>query len=138
MQRHVAALEERHELVSHLSERHEIMGFEGVQIDENRVQEFSNALNDFQKKSAIELENVKVRGVLRAPMMFARRDLTREDSYPSQRDGKRLEEEKNVEIFNLKSKEASRRQKKSAIVERIVSKEISQAVGDSITKSDIL
>ncbi|EGG01897.1 uncharacterized protein MELLADRAFT_49933 [Melampsora larici-populina 98AG31] len=57
-QRHVSALEERQDLVRHLSEHHQIKGFEGP-IDERQVEEFLNTLTESQKRCSSELEQVK-------------------------------------------------------------------------------
>lgn len=88
----VNVLEERQDVIASICSKHGIAGFE--RIEETRVVEFLNVLRDSQKRAVAKLERIK-------------------------RGGKKLEEEKQAEIFELKSDVASKRQQKQAISNRV-------------------
>ncbi|KAG0143588.1 hypothetical protein CROQUDRAFT_109076 [Cronartium quercuum f. sp. fusiforme G11] len=92
-QRHLNAVEERQETMVRLRDRHQIQGFEDP-IGEDVVEEFFSTLNDGQKRCASELEQTK-------------------------REGKIIEDDKQGQIFSLKSEDTSYRQKKQAFQEQI-------------------
>ncbi|OAV99978.1 hypothetical protein PTTG_01420 [Puccinia triticina 1-1 BBBD Race 1] len=93
-ERKLAALEERQKIIIAVSSTHNIAEFRPQTMEESRVTEFSNLLRDRQKVVVAKLQSAKAAG-------------------------KKTEEAKQTEIYDLKSQKASAQQQKQATSDRI-------------------
>ncbi|POW19155.1 hypothetical protein PSHT_04950, partial [Puccinia striiformis] len=93
-QRKLAALEERQQIMTTVSSTHNIPGSRQQLTDESEVTEFSNLLRDRQKLVVTKLQNTKIAG-------------------------KRAEELKQTELYELKALKGSTQQQKQAITDRM-------------------
>ncbi|KAI9620197.1 hypothetical protein H4Q26_013764 [Puccinia striiformis f. sp. tritici PST-130] len=93
-QRKLAALEERQQIMTTISSTHNIHGSRQQLTDESEFTEFSNLLRDRQKLLVTKLQNTKIAG-------------------------KRAEEQKQTELYELKALKQSTQQQKQAITDRM-------------------
>ncbi|KNE90320.1 hypothetical protein PSTG_16248, partial [Puccinia striiformis f. sp. tritici PST-78] len=93
-QRKLAALEERQQIMTTISSTHNIHGSRQQLTDESEFTEFSNLLRDRQKLLVTKLQNTKIAG-------------------------KRAEELKQTELYELKALKGSTQQQKQAITDRM-------------------